>query len=75
MNPNTYRRALSLAQDMIAAADESGGFLEFNSAFKQAGSDCGIPYGDEMTKFVRWANEAVTGQAPAFMAGHPVEMD
>ena len=29
--------------------------LEPTSSLKQAASDCGIPYGDEMGKFVEWA--------------------
>lgn len=51
VNPFQYAVALSNARRMM---DDCEG-LEPTSALKQAGSDAGIPYGDEMGAFVRWA--------------------
>lgn len=47
----TYQRALREAQAMMDAGCEP------TSALKQAGSDVGIPYGEEMGQFIDWANE------------------
>lgn len=47
-----YRQALIDAQTMMEFSDQ----LEPTSALKQAGSDNKIPYGDQMGRFVRWAN-------------------
>lgn len=49
----TYRKAFGMASDMMQMFDE----LEPTSALKQAGNDCGIPYGDEMRDFVEWARK------------------
>ncbi len=47
-----YQRAFNRAVGMMEACE-----VEPTSAFKQGGSDEGIPYGDEMEKFVTWANK------------------
>lgn len=47
-----YAAALRDAQDMLEQCDA----LEPTSALKQAASDRGIPYGDEMGRFVAWAS-------------------
>ena len=47
----TYRKALNEA---VALMEESE--VEPTSALKQAASDNGIPYGDDMGGFVSWAN-------------------
>jgi len=47
-----YYDALRDANEMLMECDG----LEPTSAIKQAASDRGIPFGDEMGKFVRWAN-------------------
>lgn len=52
----TYRKALGMASDMMRIFDA----LEPTSALKQAGSDCGIAYGDEMRDFVEWARKRMT---------------
>jgi hypothetical protein len=45
-----YNRALKSAQMMLEMSE-----IELSSAIKQAGSDEGIPYGDEMGEFHVWA--------------------
>lgn len=47
---NTYTQALRQALQMMEYGD-----LEPTSALKQAASDMGIDYGDEMAEFVEWA--------------------
>ena len=51
-----YARALADAQALLEALPD----LEPTSALKQAASDLGIPYGDEMGKFVAWAEARLT---------------
>lgn len=46
-----YQRALREAQAMMDAGCEP------TSALKQAGSDAGIQYGEDMGRFVDWAHE------------------
>jgi hypothetical protein len=46
-----YEQALSDAEEMMEGSD-----LEPTSALKQAASDLGIPWGEEMGKFVKWAH-------------------
>ncbi len=53
-----YITALNMAKDMLEATD-----IEPRSALKQAASDAGIPYGDDMGRFVEWAEEEL-GIAP-----------
>jgi hypothetical protein len=48
-----YRTALAQAQSDLAMFAE----LEIRSALKQCANDEGIPYGDEMGAFVRWAEK------------------
>jgi hypothetical protein len=50
-----YEPALFRALQMLEMSDD----LEITSALKQAASDEGIPYGDEMGKFVAWANKEI----------------
>jgi hypothetical protein len=52
-----YEKALDR---VITLCDENED-LDYGSAFKQAASDCGIPYGPEMKKFVNWAWSIVDG--------------
>ena len=47
-----YQRALEYAQDYMGAG--------YYSALKQGGADAGIPYGEEMEKFVRWADKELS---------------
>jgi hypothetical protein len=49
----TYTNALKLAVEMMNSESE----LEPTSALKEAARLNGIPYGDEMGKFVNWANK------------------
>tara|TARA_R110000823_G_scaffold304626_2_gene426333 strand:- start:243 stop:434 length:192 start_codon:yes stop_codon:yes gene_type:complete len=49
-----YEQALHNAVDMINMSDES---LGIRSAIKQCGSDVGIPWGDEMGRFVLWCEK------------------
>lgn len=48
---DTYRTALVNALNMMNECDE----LEPTSALKQAASDEGIEYGDDMGEFIAWA--------------------
>jgi hypothetical protein len=56
-NTNTsrqyWRTALELAVDMMNCMPD----LEPTSALKQAGSECGIEFGDDMGAFVTWARK------------------
>ena len=49
----TFKDSLTVALQML----NSNELLEIRSALKQAASDNGIPYGDEMEKFVLWAEK------------------
>lgn len=51
----TFEAALESAIEML----ESEPDLEPNSALKQAGSDAGIPFGEEMRAFVEWARARI----------------
>lgn len=51
-----YRSALADAVEMMEGSE-----LEPTSALKQAGSDHGIPYGDDMGAFVTWARRQLFG--------------
>lgn len=48
-----------LNQQYVNALERALSYMEMEdgylSSLKQAGSDFGIPYGDEMQKFVTWA--------------------
>lgn len=50
---DTYRVALQNAIAALEMFEE----LEIRSALKQAASDQGIDYGDDMSKFVDWAEK------------------
>ncbi len=50
-----YSDLYAPAYDLAIAWLEASPELEIRSALKQAGSDAGIPYGDEMGKFVKYA--------------------
>lgn len=50
-----YEPTLFRALQMLEMSDD----LEITSALKQAASDEGIPYGDEMKAFVEWANKEI----------------
>lgn len=45
-----WRDALNAACDMLNHSE-----IEPRSALKQCASDAGVPYGEEMGKFVKWA--------------------
>jgi hypothetical protein len=47
------QEVLDMAVEMMAQSPE----LEPTSALKEAARSCGIPYGNEMSDFVRWAND------------------
>ena len=49
-----YNRALYAAIEMLNASNDS---LGIRSALKQAASDEGIAFGDDMGKFVEWAEQ------------------
>jgi len=72
-----YERAYNLAIDMMDCADALGSDapLEPTSAFRGAAMTNGIPTGQELAEFVKWATDRMVGATPGFMAGHPVEMD
>lgn len=62
MNIQTYERALNDAVLMMEVHEG----LEPRSALKQAASDCGIGWGDDMGAFVAWAEHELFGTpAPA----------
>lgn len=46
-----YQEALENALSLMEADEE------INSALKQAASNLGIPFGEEMGKFVEWAHQ------------------
>ena len=66
-----YERAYRLAMTYMDMEPE----LEPTSAIREAGMEYGIPTGQELAAFVKWATDRMVGATPAFMAGHPVEMD
>lgn len=49
--PTAYNQAYSMAIEMLNDLPD----LEIRSALKEAGSSYQIPWGDEMGKFVGWA--------------------
>ncbi len=51
--PKHYERALKKAITMMQDSDQ----LEPTSALKLAASDHGIPFGEEMGRFVEWGNK------------------
>lgn len=51
---STYDEAYEMAQQMM---HDCGDDLEIRSALKEAGRCCGIAYGDDMQKFVEWAEK------------------
>ena len=52
--PKEYEHLIWLAEQLIADG------CEINSALKQVASDHGIPWGDEMGKFLAWGNFIIT---------------
>jgi hypothetical protein len=53
-----YRSALEMANELMEMAEG----LEIGSALKQAASDYNIPDGDEMKKFMEWAEGQLSDQ-------------
>jgi len=53
--PASYTPALSLAIQMLETIDH----LEIRSALKEAGSQNGIQWGDDMESFVLWAEDLI----------------
>jgi hypothetical protein len=56
MYVSKYQKALEGARFYM---DEM--YLEPRSALKQSANDCGIPMGEEMVKFVAWAEKKLFG--------------
>lgn len=59
-----YVNAFRDAMQMMEASED----LEPRSALKQAASDHGIPFGEEMRKFVEWAEKRVRSSRPGSKA-------
>ena len=56
---NQYETVYEQALFDAAAMWEAYPGLEIRSGLKQAASDRGIPYGDEMQRFVDWAERRI----------------
>ena len=61
MNNEKYKSILFEACTMAEITDEGELHLELTSALKQAASNHGIAYGEEMRKFLKWADKQLEG--------------